>query len=87
MELARLPRIYAGPPLRQVGVPDLDEATTRGLWLLFGGAALVFVALCTNVCGLVLSVLAARRRELGSAQRSAPRVPVSSGKRSSSIRS
>ena len=65
MELARLPRNYAGPPLRQVGVPDLDEATTRGLWLLFGGAALVFVALCTNVCGLVLSVLAARRRELG----------------------
>ncbi|MEX2271966.1 MAG: FtsX-like permease family protein [Vicinamibacterales bacterium] len=65
-ELARLPRSYAGsPPVRRVDDPPIGDVTAKALWLLLGGAALVFIALCANVSGLVLTSLSARRREFG----------------------
>jgi putative ABC transport system permease protein len=62
--LAQLPRGYGGaPPLRFVGGVSPDALTRRALSLLAGGVALVFVALCGNVCGLLLAHLSRRRRE------------------------
>jgi predicted permease len=65
LALARLPPNYSGPPLTQVGTPALDAHIGRALWLLLGGAGLVFVVLTANVSGLVMTGLAARRREFG----------------------
>lgn len=40
-----------------------DEYSRRAVPLLAGGVGLVFLALCANVCGLLLARLTARRRE------------------------
>jgi predicted permease len=65
-QLARLPARYRGtPPFNAVNVNTLGEFTTRAIWLLLAGVALVFVVLCSNVISLLLAELAARRREFG----------------------
>ncbi len=61
--LARLPRNYIGPGLHPLAAQELGHLTGRSLWLLLGGAGLVFVLLCANVSGLVLASLSARRQE------------------------
>jgi len=44
---------------------NLDDYYARALPLLFGGVVLLFVVLCTNVAGLLLTGLAVRAHELG----------------------
>ena len=66
MASAYRPRSYRGsPPVTAVGTVDLGAFTPRALWLLFGGAGLVFVVLSASVCSLLLAQLSLRRREFG----------------------
>jgi putative ABC transport system permease protein len=64
-EFANLPRNQSVPPVRRVGVPSLDDFTTRALWFLLAGSTFVFLVLTANVSGLVLASLSARQREYG----------------------
>jgi predicted permease len=62
--LVQVPGSWSGvPPLQPVPEPVSDALTRRGVWLLFGGVALVYVVLCGNVCTLLLSRLSKRQRE------------------------
>jgi predicted permease len=74
--LAELPRNYRGTPdLDPVSRPVDDDLTRHGVWLLFGGVALVYLVLCGNVCTLLLSHLSRRQREFATlAALGAPRV-------------
>jgi putative ABC transport system permease protein len=64
-------RIYPMPnrreaaPVTPLAANSLDALTQQGLWLLLAGAVLVFVVLCANVSSLLLTALAARRKEFG----------------------
>ena len=51
------------PELRPIGTDGPDVFIRRGLRLLFAGVALVYLALCGNVCSLLLSHLSSRQRE------------------------
>jgi predicted permease len=63
-QAARLPARYRGtPPLHALGGRDPGAFIRRALWLLLGGVALVFAVLCSNVSGLLIARLFARRRE------------------------
>jgi len=52
-----------GPKLSSIVEQDDDAFRRGGLWLLFAGVGLVYIALCGNVCSLLLSQVSARQRE------------------------
>lgn len=56
--------VMRATPIPLAGV-ELDQYYRRAIPLLIGGLVLVFLALCANVCGLLLAQMAARRHELG----------------------
>ena len=65
IQVIPMPSRRTGPPVRAISGTDITDVTRKALWLLFGGTALVFLVLSANVSSLLLTHLAARRREFG----------------------